>query len=108
MRRRATHVRWGGGLGPGQIVGHRPSRPAALGSFVRDFPVLLRRNLLVGYRIDSYLHELGATKSPTIVYSEHHLSHAAAAFFPSPFDTAAVLTVDGIGEWATATIGQGM
>lgn len=81
--------------------------PSALGSFVRDFPVLLRRNLLISYRIDKLLHRLGATHSPTFVYSEHHLSHASAAFFPSPFETAAILTVDGIGEWATATIGQG-
>jgi carbamoyltransferase len=41
------------------------------------------------------------------VFVEHHESHAASAFFPSPFDEAAVLTVDGVGEWATATIGHG-
>src|SRR5207249_8543601 len=40
-----------------------------------------------------------------ILFSEHHLSHAASAFFCSPFDDAAVLTVDGVGEWATATMG---
>jgi carbamoyltransferase len=42
-----------------------------------------------------------------IVFSEHHLSHAASAFYCSPFDEAAVLTVDGVGEWATATFGEG-
>jgi carbamoyltransferase len=42
-----------------------------------------------------------------ILFSEHHLSHAASAFFCSPFDEAAVLTVDGVGEWATATMGWG-
>lgn len=41
------------------------------------------------------------------VFTEHHESHAASAFFPSPFDEAAILTVDGVGEWATATIGIG-
>jgi carbamoyltransferase len=41
-----------------------------------------------------------------ILFSEHHLSHAASAFFCSPFDEAAVLTVDGVGEWATATVGR--
>ena len=41
-----------------------------------------------------------------ILYSQHHLSHAASAFYPSPFDSAAVLTVDGVGEWATTTIGR--
>ena len=42
-----------------------------------------------------------------ILFSEHHLSHAASAFFCSPFDEAAILTVDGVGEWTTATIGVG-
>jgi carbamoyltransferase len=42
-----------------------------------------------------------------ILYAEHHESHAASAFFPSPFEEAAILTVDGVGEWATATIGAG-
>ena len=42
-----------------------------------------------------------------ILYAEHHESHAASAFFPSPFDEAAILTMDGVGEWATASIGHG-
>ncbi len=42
-----------------------------------------------------------------LLFSEHHLSHAASAFFCSPFDEAALLTVDGVGEWATATMGRG-
>jgi carbamoyltransferase len=42
-----------------------------------------------------------------ILYCEHHESHAASAFYPSPFDEAAILTIDGVGEWATATIGRG-
>jgi carbamoyltransferase len=41
------------------------------------------------------------------LFAEHHESHAASAFFPSPFDEAAILTVDGVGEWATATVGVG-
>ena len=82
--------------------------PRGVPGFVRDFPVLLRRNLMVGYRIDRRLRALGARRSPKIVFSEHHLSHAAAAFLPSPFDTAAVLTVDGIGEWATGAVGHGL
>jgi len=45
----------------------------------------------------------------TLAFSEHHLSHAASAFFPSPFESAAVLTMDGVGEWTTTSmaIGQG-
>ena len=42
-----------------------------------------------------------------ILYAEHHESHAASAFFPSPFEEAAILTMDGVGEWATASIGVG-
>jgi len=40
-------------------------------------------------------------------FTEHHQSHAASAFYPSPFDEAAILTIDGVGEWATTTIGHG-
>ncbi len=42
-----------------------------------------------------------------ILFTEHHLAHAASAFYPSPFDEAAILTVDGVGEWATTTLGRG-
>ena len=45
--------------------------------------------------------------SGPVLFTEHHLSHAASAFYPSPFDEAAILTVDGVGEWATTTIGRG-
>ena len=41
------------------------------------------------------------------MFSDHHLSHAASAFYPSPFERAAILTIDGVGEWATASIGVG-
>src|SRR5213075_3128194 len=42
-----------------------------------------------------------------LLFSEHHLSHAASAFFPSPFETAVVLTMDGVGEWATTSVAIG-
>ena len=42
-----------------------------------------------------------------IFFSEHHLSHAASAFYPSPFDKAIILTADGVGEWATTTVALG-
>ena len=42
-----------------------------------------------------------------ILFSEHHLSHAASAFYPSPFDEAVILTADGVGEWATTTVAIG-
>ena len=49
--------------------------------------------------------ELGA--DIPVLFSEHHFSHAASAFYPSPFDEAAILTIDGVGEWATTTLGVG-
>ncbi len=52
------------------------------------------------------LAELGEGDVP-IFYPEHHLSHAASAFYPSPFSEAAIVTIDGVGEWATTTIGHG-
>ena len=50
--------------------------------------------------------QLGNREIP-LYFPEHHLSHAASAFFPSPFGEAAILTIDGVGEWATTTIGRG-
>ena len=51
--------------------------------------------------IERGLRELGYRAARTLYFTEHHESHAASAFFPSPFETAAVLTFDGVGEWAT-------
>jgi len=50
--------------------------------------------------------ELGVSKDK-ILFSEHHLSHAASAFYPSPFDEAAIMTMDGVGEWATSSLAVG-
>ncbi|MFC2140619.1 carbamoyltransferase N-terminal domain-containing protein [Candidatus Auribacterota bacterium] len=47
-------------------------------------------------------------KAEKVLFSEHHMSHAASAFFPSPFESAAILTIDGVGEWATTTVGRGI
>lgn len=81
--------------------------PSGIAGFVRTVPELVGRNLFIGYRLRRYLQELGSERPPVVQFVEHHHSHAAAAYFPSPFDSAAVLTIDGIGEWATATIGWG-
>ena len=48
-----------------------------------------------------------AARQARLVFTDHHESHAASAFFPSPFDRAAILTIDGVGEWSTATFGVG-
>ncbi|MFN8017996.1 MAG: carbamoyltransferase N-terminal domain-containing protein [Acidimicrobiales bacterium] len=81
--------------------------PSSLPGFVRTVPDLVGHNLMVGDRIQRGLRRIGRTSPIRVAYAEHHESHAAAAFYPSPFETAAILTVDGVGEWATATIGRG-
>ena len=81
--------------------------PGGLAPFVRDAPKVFGSNLLIGLRIGRMLQRLGAKQPPPVKFIEHHLSHAASAFLPSPFEHSAILTIDGIGEWATATIGQG-
>ncbi|MFM7068831.1 MAG: carbamoyltransferase, partial [Actinomycetes bacterium] len=89
------------------LASRQRSGPAGMSGFVSDVPRLLSRNLMVGYRLRRTLHELGAKRPPIVEFVDHHRSHAAAAFYPAPFDSAAVVTVDGIGEWATATISHG-
>ncbi len=67
----------------------------------------VNRKLWTPYEIEKGLRNLGYDVPEPILFADHHTSHAAAAFFPSPFDRAAVLTVDGVGEWATSSIGCG-
>lgn len=81
--------------------------PLGLGSFAEHLPTLLRRNLFIGYRIHRAFSQLGASRPPKVAYGGHHMSHAAAAFFPSPFEQAAILVIDGVGEWSTVSIGRG-
>jgi len=81
--------------------------PRGLGQFSRALPVWLREKLWIEPRIQEELERAGIEPPERIWFPEHHESHAASAFYPSPFEAAAVLTVDGVGEWATATIGVG-
>jgi carbamoyltransferase len=76
--------------------------PNSLKSFLRAFPKWLTTNLWLEREIQR---ELGIDKP--IAFCDHHLSHAASAFFPSPFKQAAILTIDGVGEWSTTTFGTG-
>ena len=78
--------------------------PKGFKSFAKAMPSWLREKQLVPRAINSALD--GAFKG-RYVFAEHHESHAASAFFPSPFEEAAILTLDGVGEWATATLGIG-
>jgi len=57
--------------------------------------------------VKSHLKDRVNIEEKRILFGEHHLSHAASAFYPSPFEEAAILTVDGVGEWTTATFGEG-
>jgi carbamoyltransferase len=76
--------------------------PKSYAAFRKAIPVWLKQKLWLPSIIKKELHYNGP-----IYFLEHHLSHASGAFFTSPFDSAAVLTIDGVGEWATASIGRG-
>jgi len=77
--------------------------PRGLGSFRRAAPLWMKERLYIEREIRSALGGFAGK----LLYTEHHEAHAASAYYPSPFDEAAVLTIDGVGEWATATIGIG-
>ncbi len=76
--------------------------PRGLRSFLMAGPLWIKEKLYMDRQLRRSLDYDG-----TILYAEHHESHAASAFLPSPFEEAAVLTMDGVGEWATASIGVG-
>ncbi|MFH2060976.1 MAG: carbamoyltransferase [Pseudomonadota bacterium] len=80
--------------------------PKGLNSFLSAIPVWVKEKLFMKRLLKKELANIGDGKVP-LVFPEHHLSHAASAFFPSPFEEAAILTIDGVGEWATTTIGKG-
>lgn len=78
--------------------------PVGFQSFLQAIPVWLKQKLYLPREMDRGLKHAYRKR---YVFVEHHESHAASAFFPSPFDEAAILTVDGVGEWATASFGTG-
>ena len=80
--------------------------PRGIGSFIRSMPVWIKEKLLLKSVIKKELKKF-SKKIPKILFSEHHLSHAASAFFPSPYEEAAILTMDGVGEWATTSLNYG-
>jgi len=77
--------------------------PRGLASFLKAMPVWLKGKLAIEKTIRAALEEFDGP----VLFPEHHESHAASAFYPSPFDRAAVLTTDGVGEWATTSFGVG-
>jgi carbamoyltransferase len=76
--------------------------PSGFASFLKAAPVWMKEKMHTDRELRRALGYDGE-----ILYAEHHESHAASAFFPSPFEESAILTVDGVGEWATATFGVG-
>ena len=78
--------------------------PRAKKFFYDSFPVWSRDRLHISKTI---MRELGESFNGKISFTDHHLSHAASAFFPSPFENSAILTLDAVGEWSTSSIGMG-
>ena len=84
--------------------------PRGFRSFLTAMPIWLKEKLYLKSLIKKELADLagGSKKTlPQLLFAEHHQSHAASAFFPSPFDQAAVLCMDGVGEWATTSVWLG-
>lgn len=81
--------------------------PKGLDSFMMAMPVWMREKLWIPLEIETSLETCGITKRPAMYFPEHHESHAASAFYSSPYQSAAILTIDGVGEWATTTLGRG-
>jgi len=84
------------------ILSHLTGWPFTMRNFVDTIPIWLKDRLAVGFTIEEELRY----KKP-VLYVKHHLSHAASAFLVSPFERAAILTIDGVGEYASATFGVG-
>jgi carbamoyltransferase len=87
--------------------------PKGLGSFLVAIPVWIKEKLFLRNLLEKAFRQIGSLEKkeilPPLLFGEHHESHAAAAFFPSPYDEAVVLCMDGVGEWATtsAWVGRG-
>jgi len=83
--------------------------PRTYGQFLRSMPVWAAQKLLMRRQLRKGLKDAGSADHRTvpILFTDHHLSHAASAYLPSPFAEAAILTIDGVGEHATATIAHG-
>ncbi len=84
--------------------------PRGLQSFLAAVPVWIKEKLFMKKMLWDELEAISGgslSRKPELYFPEHHLSHAASGFYPSPFDRAAILTIDGVGEWATTTISIG-
>ena len=78
--------------------------PSGFRSFCQAIPLWLKEKL---YQRRTIRNGVGVKRETPVLFLDHHESHAASAFLPSPFDAAAILTLDGVGEWSTTTLGRG-
>ena len=83
--------------------------PRGFLSFSKAMPIWIKEKLFQKKMLFNNLkkHDKNYISDKNLFFSDHHLSHAASAFYPSPFAEAIILTADGVGEWATTTIGNG-
>ena len=93
--------------------------PAGFPSFLKAMPLWMKEKLwlpdlirrqfaeLEGFEVPKEVKRRAASYSWRLCFGDHHESHAASAFYPSPFEQAAIVTVDGVGEWATCSVGEG-
>jgi carbamoyltransferase len=89
------------------LKSHFVSAPQNWEAFRQAIPLWLKERLWLPYVMEMELRRLGYARPGKFVYPEHHQAHQASAFFPSPFQSAAILTADGVGEFDTTTIGKG-
>lgn len=85
------------------LTSYNITAPKSWLSFISTMPSWITKKLWAESEINK---EMGTNKK--IICGDHHISHAASAFYPSPFESAAILTIDGVGEWSTATHGVGI
>lgn len=88
------------------LATRRRSGPRSARTLLLDTPRVVAEHVLAPRRLERWFDQRSA-RVPPVVATTHHTSHAAAAFYPSPFDTAAVPTADGVGEWSTTSIASG-
>ncbi|EKD75823.1 MAG: Nodulation protein, partial [uncultured bacterium] len=81
--------------------------PKGFSSFLKAMPIWLKEKLFMKREIRQGLLKIDKTFKGELLFTQHHQSHAASAFFPSPFKEAAVLCLDGVGEWATTSLWLG-
>lgn len=84
------------------LISYHTTVPKGIRSYLKSMPKWLSTNIWLENEISK---ELGVKKK--IIFCEHHMSHAASAFYPSPYEDSAILTIDGVGEWSTTTWGIG-